>query len=441
MHPFYCTQSMFIHENKSCICGTQYSYKSNIKTCQLSKSFQLSTVPDVFNIEENLNVSIESDTWSDYNVIQFCQKYRVMYIMRGLPGSGKSTIAKQISKLFHSNDVVICSADDFRFNKDGVYVFDASKLYETHKKCQNKAQKYCMAGKTIIIDNTNLSKKDFEPYLSMAEQHHYLTLFVQTQETDTDVLYSRNVHNVPKQKIDAMKSNMERVVPFCFCWAIPKDEADRLKNFIEKNLFAWHHPLFILFLQQVGVNRFNLYDIFGNSCLFPIHVLSYYSTDKQNILKYGSSDSVRRHLGRVSQLNVIGYCITKNSLFARVKLTDKQKKVFCDIDCKGNTIQVDSRDIKYNKTIDTFKEYISSDIIVPDFGIGCTAYISLGIKNGMLPEQSRNDLMFLLDAELNSMPHLELKLNSGLLRCYKRDLWVVYLNNLNCFDTMFIAIV
>ena len=43
-----------------------------------------------------------------------------------------------------------------RFNKDGVYIFDASKLYETHKKCQSKAQQSCVAGKTVIIGNLTL---------------------------------------------------------------------------------------------------------------------------------------------------------------------------------------------------------------------------------------------------------------------------------------------
>lgn len=48
-------------------------------------------------------------------VVSYGNKYNIMYIMRGLPGSGKSTVAQRIKGMYADGTAVICSADDFRF--------------------------------------------------------------------------------------------------------------------------------------------------------------------------------------------------------------------------------------------------------------------------------------------------------------------------------------
>ena len=48
---------------------------------------------------------------------------KVMFIMRGLPGSGKSTIVKLIAEKYKTN-VVVCSADDHFLQEDGSYLYD-----------------------------------------------------------------------------------------------------------------------------------------------------------------------------------------------------------------------------------------------------------------------------------------------------------------------------
>ena len=51
---------------------------------------------------------------------------RVMFVMRGLPGSGKSTIVRLIQdKYQHDQEgVVVCSADDHFLQEDGTYHFE-----------------------------------------------------------------------------------------------------------------------------------------------------------------------------------------------------------------------------------------------------------------------------------------------------------------------------
>ena len=48
---------------------------------------------------------------------------KTLYILRGIPGSGKTTHAKRLA----GTNGVIISADDY-FMRDGEYCFDASKF-------------------------------------------------------------------------------------------------------------------------------------------------------------------------------------------------------------------------------------------------------------------------------------------------------------------------
>lgn len=56
----------------------------------------------------------DNENFMKEDVISYGTKYNIMYIMRGLPGSGKSTIAQRIQQLHPDRTVVICSADNFR---------------------------------------------------------------------------------------------------------------------------------------------------------------------------------------------------------------------------------------------------------------------------------------------------------------------------------------
>ncbi len=64
-----------------------------------------------------------------------------MFIARGLPGSGKSTLTKKIANVYPS--AVVCAGDDFFIDQNGNYNFDASKLHEAHEAAKTKACNAC----------------------------------------------------------------------------------------------------------------------------------------------------------------------------------------------------------------------------------------------------------------------------------------------------------
>ena len=63
---------------------------------------------------------------------------------RGLPGSGKSTLSKQIANVYGLDKTVICAGDDFFIDKlTGEYVYDKNKLEDAHASARLKAENAC----------------------------------------------------------------------------------------------------------------------------------------------------------------------------------------------------------------------------------------------------------------------------------------------------------
>ena len=128
-------------------------------------------------------------------------------IMRGLPGAGKDTYLKDLSK---DEDFVVCSADDF-FMENGSYNFDPRKLGEAHEYCKKKCFGAAKLGKSIAISNTNVKHWEYEFYIMLGEHFGYEVEIHSVFDggcTD-EQLAARNLHGVPVESIARMRENYE----------------------------------------------------------------------------------------------------------------------------------------------------------------------------------------------------------------------------------------
>jgi predicted kinase len=98
---------------------------------------------------------------------------KVLVLLRGVPSSGKSYRAKELSQ---GNEEIICSADHFFGKTADEYVSNWSieKLGLAHKTCQKKCRmKMQRQVPLVIVDNTNTMVREMMPYFEMAFQYQY----------------------------------------------------------------------------------------------------------------------------------------------------------------------------------------------------------------------------------------------------------------------------
>lgn len=114
----------------------------------------------------------------------------MLILIRGLPGSGKSTFAREsFSWCKHFE------ADDFWKGKE----FDARFLSLAHKKCQENTWDAICQGYDVVVANTFTRLWEMQPYLDMTED---IKVYRMTGDYGS-------IHNVPKDTIEKMKKRFE----------------------------------------------------------------------------------------------------------------------------------------------------------------------------------------------------------------------------------------
>lgn len=131
-----------------------------------------------------------------------------LFLIRGVPGSGKSTFARHIW-----NDYAICEADKYFYDKEtGEYNFNHSKLKAAHEWCRNEVEDRMKENKQnsqyypeIVVSNTFTQEWEMEPYFKLAKEYGYMvtSIIIENRHGGT------NVHEVPEESIRKMKDRFE----------------------------------------------------------------------------------------------------------------------------------------------------------------------------------------------------------------------------------------
>jgi len=137
-----------------------------------------------------------------------------LIILRGLPGSGKSTFARSIpaGPIQHHwiEPKAVCSADDYFVDQEtGAYAFNPSDIGLAHRQCFAKALHFTLLETgLVIIDNTNIHASEIAPYYLLGETRGYdvrILFFPCSIERSL----AQQTHGVPEAVIRRMARTLE----------------------------------------------------------------------------------------------------------------------------------------------------------------------------------------------------------------------------------------
>lgn len=123
-----------------------------------------------------------------------------LVLIRGLPGSGKSTMAKTVS---NSEDWFHYEADMYFVDKNGNYDWDAFKIGEAHKWCQSVTENALKMEYNVVVSNTFTTIKELRPYFVIARDLSITPIVITANGS------FNNVHNVPLDTLVKMRDRFQ----------------------------------------------------------------------------------------------------------------------------------------------------------------------------------------------------------------------------------------
>ena len=137
---------------------------------------------------------------------------KICYILRGLPGTGKSMLARKLASA-----QAIFSTDSY-FMVEGEYLFDPKLLGKYHARNLADATAFMerfaphSTPAICVIDNTNTQHWEYEKYIQSAENNGFMVQVITIDWDAKDIpLYAeRNSHGVPIEAIYRMAARWER---------------------------------------------------------------------------------------------------------------------------------------------------------------------------------------------------------------------------------------
>lgn len=121
-----------------------------------------------------------------------------LYLLRGLPGSGKSSLAK----ILKAQRFEHIEADMYHIT-EGRYEFKPDKAKEAHAWCRAATREALEFGEDVVVANTFTQLGELQPYLEMAEEFGIVPNIIHCESS------FGSIHDVPAEVVGQMANRWE----------------------------------------------------------------------------------------------------------------------------------------------------------------------------------------------------------------------------------------
>ena len=136
---------------------------------------------------------------------------KTLILLRGLPGSGKSTVASWLEDYLCYGDTCQdgfreISLDEYFTEEDGTYHYDVEKVQDAVRWCHHECDDAMEAETEVIVVHNVMSRsQEFNGYHTRARKHGYRihSLIVENRHG------GRDVHDVPKESLKRFRDRFQ----------------------------------------------------------------------------------------------------------------------------------------------------------------------------------------------------------------------------------------
>ena len=121
-----------------------------------------------------------------------------MYLIRGLPGSGKSTFAGTLADAI---DAQHFEHDRYLFTPEGEYLWTEGRMAYAYRQCLRDTEEAMSQGLQVVVSNVFPTSKSLKNYRKLAEKYDYQLTYIVVENRRGGV----NIHDVPQEALDDMR--------------------------------------------------------------------------------------------------------------------------------------------------------------------------------------------------------------------------------------------
>ncbi|XP_019949829.2 2',3'-cyclic-nucleotide 3'-phosphodiesterase [Paralichthys olivaceus] len=348
---------------------------------------------------------------------------RTLIVLRGLPGSGKSFLARAIADAYKDHCSVIC-ADDHSVKPE-----NPESSASGYKALDEAVVSCCTAGKTlpvlIVVDDTNHSQDRLGRMGEIAEEHHLVAIFLEPQTAwscDVAQLTTKNSRGLEEAQLDAMKGPLEEMsIPFYFGFFLLSSVQDKIRCTSMD---------FLKTLDTLEAFKTHMLDFTGKADK-EVDLEQYFKTKgtlhcttkfcnygkAEGAKEYAQKQAVKDLYGSTFELALSALFVTPRTVGARVSLTEEQLLLWPD---------------------DAEKEAESAVPAAASLPLGSRAHVTLGCADGVESVQTGLDLLDILALQQEGQKgEVDVEMELGLLTYYGEGRWLLSLRQPICAPACF----